>query len=182
MEDKMSCNQVKEKKWYVLHTRSKFENVVKNQLLKKDINVFLPLILKLSKRKDRKKTIEVPMFPGYVFVQCDSSPESRLKILKTIGAVKLIGTNKGPVSVKTEAVESLILLSKSKEKIFTGHGYKKGQPVIITKGGMTGVKGIFEKETGKMRVIVQIDILGRYAYTEVNEADIEFLDSTTIIT
>jgi len=178
----MSVNENEDKKWYVLHTRSRFENVVRSQLEKKGVCVFLPTMIKLSRRKDRKKTIEVPMFPGYVFVQCDSAPENRLKILKTTGAVKLIGTKSGPIPVKKEAVESLILFSESRSEVFTVRGFKKGQDVIIMGGAMTGVKGIFEKEAGKARVVVQIDILGRYAYAEVDEDDIEFLDPSAIIT
>ncbi|MCB9481541.1 MAG: UpxY family transcription antiterminator [Desulfobacteraceae bacterium] len=178
----MTENSSEEKKWYVLHTKSRFENVVKDLLIKKNVEVFLPKVLKLSKRKDRKKIIEVPMFPGYIFVKSDTTPEYRLKILKTTGAVKLIGTKTGPAPVKKEDVESLILFSSSREEVFTGKGYKKGRKVIIKDGPLAGVRGIFEKDSGKMRVIVQIDILGRYAFTEVNENNIEFLDSSAIIT
>jgi len=178
----MNLNKTKEIKWYVLHTRSRFENVVKDQLIKKNIEVFLPKIMKLSARKDRKKFIEVPMFPGYLFVKSNFTPEHRLKILKTTGAVDFIGTKLGAVPVKNETIESLILFSLSKEEIFTGKGFKKGQKVIITQGPLAGVKGVFKKEAGKTKIIVQIDILGRYAYTEINESNVEFLDQTIIIT
>ncbi|MDY0359960.1 MAG: UpxY family transcription antiterminator [Desulforegulaceae bacterium] len=177
----MSSKNPEEIKWYVLHTRSRFENVVKDLLLKKDIEVFLPKVMKLSQRKDRRQIIEVPMFPGYLFVKSDFTPEHRLKILKTTGAVDIIGTKNGAVPVKNETIESLILFSASREQIYTGKGFKKGQEVIIKQGPLAGVKGIFEKEAGKMKVIVQIDILGRYAYTEVNENNIKFLDQTVII-
>jgi transcription elongation factor/antiterminator RfaH len=177
----MTEKSINEEKWFVLHTKSRFENVVFDLLIKKGIEAFLPKIKKLSKRKDRKKIIEVPMFPGYLFVKSSFNPEHRLKILKTTGAVKLIGTKNGPVPVRTEAIESLKLFTMSREEIFTGKGFKKGQKVIITDGAMAGVKGIFEKDTGKARVIVQIDILGRFAYTEVDEENIEFLDPSAII-
>ena len=154
----------------------------KRSAYKKNIEVFLPKIKKLSARKDRKIFIEVPMFPGYLFVKSNFSPEHRIKILKTTGAVDFIGTKAGAVPVKNETIESLILLSLSKEEIFTDKGFKKGQLVIITQGPLAGVKGVFEKGAGKAKIIVQIDILGRYAYTEVNESNVEFLDQTIIIT
>ena len=77
--------------WYVLHTKSRFENVVSELLLKKSIEVFLPKITVASRRKDRKKMIRVPLFPGYVFVKTDLAPDHHLDIVKTVGAVKLVG-------------------------------------------------------------------------------------------
>ena len=73
--------------WYVLHTKSRFESVVNDGLYKKSIEVFLPKIIVPSKRKDRRKLIHVPLFPGYVFVKSDLNPVHHLDILKTVGAV-----------------------------------------------------------------------------------------------
>ena len=58
--------------WYVLHTKSRFENVVYDGLCKKSVDVFLPKVMVRSKRRDRKLMIRVPLFPGYVFVKTDS--------------------------------------------------------------------------------------------------------------
>jgi len=170
------------KYWYVLHTKSRFENVVKEALLKKNIEAFLPTVTHLSKRKDRKKLIDTPMFPGYLFVLSDKYAPSHLSILKTTGAVRLLGFNNEPVPVEKEAVDSLIVFSRSKEIISTGRGFKKGEPVIITSGPLAGVKGIFEKSSAGKKVIVQIDILGQYAFTEVEEDNIEFLNNVDFIT
>ena len=60
--------------WYVLHTRSRFESVVNEALMKKTKEVFLPKILVRSTRRDRKAMIRVPLFPGYLFVKTDLEP------------------------------------------------------------------------------------------------------------
>lgn len=49
--------------WYVLHTKSRFENVVHDGLFKKNIEVYLPKIKVPSKRRDRRMMIRVPLFP-----------------------------------------------------------------------------------------------------------------------
>lgn len=167
--------------WFVLHTKSRFERVVADCLDKKKIKSFLPTTMVLSKRKDRKKIIEVPMFPGYIFVFSNFFPKNHLEILKTNGAVRLLGTENGPVPVKKNAIESLMLFSSSNELIETGKGFKKGEEVLITDGPFTGVRGLYEKKAGKNRVIVQVDILGQYAYTEVEEDNIEFLNEYSFI-
>ena len=71
-----------DRQWYVLHTKSRFENVVNDGLNKKTIEVFLPKIKVRSKRRDRKLMINVPLFPGYVFVKSDLHPDNHLEIVK----------------------------------------------------------------------------------------------------
>ena len=101
--------------WYVLHTKSRFENVVDEGLRKKAIDVFLPKVTVQSRRKDRKKMIRVPLFPGYVFVQSDLNPNQHLDILKTVGAVRLIGDHQGPISVLDQTIESLKIMTNTRD-------------------------------------------------------------------
>ena len=77
-------------RWYVLHTRSRFETVVHDGLTKKAHDVFLPKVRVRSKRRDRKVMIDVPLFPGYVFVKSNLHPTHHIDIVKTVGAVRLI--------------------------------------------------------------------------------------------
>ena len=96
--------------WYVLHTKSRFENVVHEGLLKKNLDVFLPKIKVQSKRRDRRLMIMVPLFPGYLFVRTDLNPHRHLEIVKTVGAVRLIGTKQGPVPVPDDTIASLEIM------------------------------------------------------------------------
>lgn len=161
--------------WYVLHTRSRFENVVSEALLKKTKEAFLPKILTKSARRDRKAMIRVPLFPGYVFVRTDLNPNEHLDILKTVGAVRLIGSKAGPISVPDATVESLKIMVSAEQIITTGNKYSKGDRVVVVHGPFTGVTGIFLRYKGNNRVIVNIDALGQSAGVEVNEDDVEIL-------
>jgi transcriptional antiterminator NusG len=96
--------------WYVLHTKSRFENVVNEGLIKKSIEVFLPKIQVKSKRRDRKAMIRVPLFPGYLFVKSDLNPYEHLEIVKTAGAVRLIGNKDGPIPVPSDTIKSLEIM------------------------------------------------------------------------
>lgn len=162
-------------KWYVLHTKSRFENVVNDGLYKKSIDVFLPKITVPSKRKDRKKLIKVPLFPGYIFVQSDLNPSHHLDILKTAGAVKLIGDQRGPISVSEETIESLRIMVLAEQPITTGYQFQKGDRVMVTNGPFTGVIGIFDRYRGESRIIVYIEALGQFAAVEVSVEDVEKL-------
>jgi transcriptional antiterminator NusG len=158
--------------WYVLHTKSRFENVVHDGLGKKSIEVFLPKITVRSKRRDRKAMIRVPLFPGYLFVKTDLAPESHLEIVKTAGAVRLIGSKQGPVSVPEETIDSLKIMVAGDHLVTTGCNLKKGDKVLVVSGPFVGVAGTFVRYGGKGRVVVNIEALGQYAGVEVSEDEI----------
>ena len=161
--------------WYVLHTKSRFENVVNDGLAKKSIDVFLPKITVRSKRRDRKAMIRVPLFPGYLFVRTDLAPESHLEIVKTAGAVRLIGSKQGPVPVPEETIDSLKIMVTGDHPVTTGTSLKKGDKVLVVSGPFVGVTGTFIRYGGKGRVVVNIEALGQYAGVEVSEDEIEII-------
>ncbi len=164
-----------EQLWYVLHTKSRFENVVNDGLLRKQIEVFLPKMTVRSKRRDRKAMIRVPLFPGYVFVKTDLHPHHHLEIVKTAGAVRLIGSHQGPVPVLEETVESLKIMVSTDLPVNTGDRLQKGDRVMVVSGPFAGVTGTFVRYGGQGRVIVNIEALGQYAGVEVSEEDLEIL-------
>ncbi|MEJ2169774.1 MAG: UpxY family transcription antiterminator [Desulfobacterales bacterium] len=161
--------------WYVLHTKSRHEKVVNDGLLKKSIEVYLPLVTVRSRRRDRRVMIRVPLFPGYIFVKTDLHPTSHLEVVKTAGAVRLIGNNQGPVPVPDETVHSLQIMVESNHHVTTGYQLKSGDQVMVVYGPFTGVVGTFVRYGSKGRVIVNIEALGQYAGVEVNEEDIEII-------
>lgn len=161
--------------WYVLHTKSRFESVVDEMLRKKTVEVFLPRVIVQSRRKDRKKMIRVPLFPGYLFVKSDLSPEHHLEIVRTVGAVKLVGDKNGPHSVPDDTIQSLQIMVSSDRPIATGTFFQKGERVIVVSGPFSGVTGIFERYRNLDRVIVHIEALGQFAAVEVDAEDVEKL-------
>ncbi len=161
--------------WYALNTKSRAENVVHDGLYKKSVEVFLPRITVASKRKDRKKLIRVPLFPGYLFVKTDLSATHHLEIVKTAGAVKLLGNKQGPVSVPNDTIESLKIMVASKQPVATGCQFSRGDRVMVTNGPFTGVVGIFERYGTIGRIVVYIEALGQFAAVEVDVEDVEKL-------
>nr|WP_321403743.1 UpxY family transcription antiterminator [uncultured Desulfobacter sp.] len=161
--------------WFALLTRSNFEQTVYSRISQKKIDAFLPSTRKPSKRKDRKLMIETPLFPGYVFVKSTMAPVDQLPILKTVGAVRLLGNSTGPLPVPEHQIESLKLLTSVTQDLITGSmiELKKGDPVMILEGPMAGLKGEFSEHKGKGRVIIKVDLLGRYAGVEVDFDKVE---------
>ena len=161
--------------WFALLTKSNFEQTVFNNIVKKNIKAFLPKTKRKSRRKDRSLMIDVPLFPGYIFVQSSFDSAAQLKVLKTPGAVRLIGTKSDPVAIPPSQIESLKIITNANMDLVTGTNIriKKGDYVMILEGPMAGAKGEFTRYKGKDRVIIKIDILGQYAGVEVLEDNVE---------
>ena len=159
--------------WYALHTRSRFENVVFDNLTKKSFETFLPKMKQNSRRTDRRVILDVPIFPGYVFVKSSLTAEAHLSILKTLGVVRVLGSKRGPVAIPEESLTALRIMVAAGEEIFTSPVFMEGDSVIVTEGALKGLTGIFSQHLGQGRVIVNIDILGQSAAVHVSDTDIE---------
>ena len=161
--------------WYVLHTKSRFENVVNEGLAKKSIEVFLPKIKVRSKRRDRKVMIQAPLFPGYVFVKTDLNPYEHIEIVKTVGAVRIIGSKNVPLPVPPESIESLKIMVAGNNSVTTGSRLRKGEPVMVIDGPFAGVTGTFIRYKGQGRVMIYLEALGQFASVEIREDDVEII-------
>lgn len=162
--------------WYVVYTKSKFENVVFEGFSKKKFEAFLPKMKVLSKRRDRRKMLDKPIFPGYVFVKSSMCAEKHIEILKTVGVVNLIKNRKGPVPVDEESINSLkIMVTEKSENLITGSRFQPGDRVRVIYGPFTGVVGVLNKLKGKERVIVNFDSLGQFVSVDVDREDVEII-------
>jgi transcription antitermination factor NusG len=161
--------------WFALLTRSNFEQVVFDQIMQKKMEVFLPRTKKLSRRRDRKQIIDVPLFPGYLFVKSSFDPACQLFILKTQGAVRFLGNQQGPVPVPDTQIQSLKILTAADKELITGDCSRlsRGDPVMVMEGPFAGTRGEFIQYRGKGRVIVKLPLLGQYAGVEIDEDQVE---------
>ena len=126
--------------------------------------------------------VEAPIFPGYIFVHSSFGAKDQVNILKTIGAVRLLGTHDGPLPIPDFQIESLKILINSNVDISTGITVqlKQGDPVMIIEGPLAGVKGEFIQYKGKGRVIIRVEALGQYAGTEIEKSKVEKLPDILI--
>ena len=151
--------------WYAVHTRSRHEEKVYTGLTQKSFHAFLPRIEVWSKRKDRKKKIMVPMFPGYLFTELPSPDnQTKLDVLKTFGVVRILGkpNSHEPISVPDEKIDAIQRLVESKVEIQHFQYPKAGETALIIDGPFKGIEGIVVKIDYKKELfVVSIDLLQR---------------------
>jgi transcription termination/antitermination protein NusG len=160
--------------WYALRVKSRHEFVTSRELTRKDIENFLPSVLRVSQWKDRKKSIDFPLFPGYLFVHLDPQPAVLVNVLKTRGAVGFVSLEPGqPTSVSSEEIASLRAMLKSGEQLDVFPAFSEGKAVRVRRGPLHGVVGILAKREEHHMFFINIEILGRSVGLKISAEDVE---------
>jgi transcriptional antiterminator NusG len=160
--------------WYAVYAQVRHESKVHSRLLAKSFDCLLPQMERWSKRRDRRKKIQVPIFPGYLFVRALLDNYEQVKILQTPGVVRIVRNEEGPLPVPESQMSSLITLL-SNASVVKVHPYlNEGMRVRIVNGPLYGCEGIlFRKKHEKSRLVVAIDIIQQAVSVELNEDDVE---------
>ncbi len=160
--------------WYAVHVRSRHEFKVVDRLSMKDIETFLPAVDRVSKWKDRKKTVAFPLFPGYVFVHTTRDAPSLLRVLKVAGVVRIICTLPGePDPIPDDQILALKKLIENKEALDPYPYLSEGQRVIIKKGPLAGVEGILVEKLDKHILVLSVDVLRQGVALTISASEVE---------
>jgi transcription antitermination factor NusG len=157
--------------WYATHVRSRHEKQVVLQLQERGISCVLPLYRSVHRWKDRRKELELVLFPGYVFVHIDL--KERLRVLQLPSVVRLVSFNGRPTPLPEGEIER-ISNGLASGLCLEPHPYLKiGRRVQIRSGPLAGAEGILTRRKDHFRVVLSIDLIMRSVAVEVDEADLE---------
>jgi transcription antitermination factor NusG len=152
--------------WYALHVRPRFEKHVQSQLQEKGYEVFLPISIAKRKWSDRIKTVEVPLFPCYLFCRFDIN--ARLPVLITPGVNCVVGVGKAPHPV---AEEEILAVRRVVESGVAAEPYpylQAGQMVQVESGPLEGLTGAVVRVKGADRLVVSVSLLMRSVSAEID--------------
>jgi len=160
--------------WWALHTKSRFEQKVHTGLCGKSLEAFLPKIQVMSRRKDRRKKIMVPLIPGYVFVRSALVPEEYHRIIQTVGVVRMVAFKGKPVPADEQEISSLMILNGTDRTVQNRSYMQKGDRVMIMEGPLKGLEGFYIRHKGKNdQVVVSVELLQRSLEIEIEGWSLE---------
>jgi transcription antitermination factor NusG len=117
--------------------------------------------------------VELPLFPGYIFVRVLDSNERRVEVLRTPGVVRFVGSPPIGTAIPDTEIESVRTLLEQKVPWTSYPFLKAGQRVRIRRGGMDGLEGILLRRDGEDRLIISIDAIERSLSFSIQGYDIE---------
>jgi transcription antitermination factor NusG len=159
-------------RWYVLCTMARHEKQVAAQLSGRGIDCFLPLYEEVHRWKDRRKTVSLPLFPGYVFVRIPLMERLRVQVLPSV--LRLVGFGGPPVALDDREVEWL------RNGLSALHAephpfLKVGQTVRVKNGPLAGAEGILSRYRDRFRVVLSMDLIQQSVAVEMDLCDLELI-------
>ncbi len=150
-----------EPRWFAVHTRAKCEKFVQRALAKKNIHAYVPLLRLLRRYVRSTRLTEKPVIPGYVFVKI--TKHEYLPVLETENAVGFVRFDKDLLAIPEAEIDLLRRIALEDGLDVTavpGALYAEGDPVEISGGALTGLRGHIVKMDGKRRFQVALERLG----------------------
>lgn len=150
-----------EARWYACYTRARHEKQVFEQLGRRGVESFLPLIPRVRQWKDRKKVVRWPLFPSYVFGRF--TLDQVHAVLTTPGVSTIVRANGYPTPIPDQEVENVRRFAAAVAEAGTEPEARpfveEGQHVRITGGPFGGVEGVVVEKRGRRRVLVGLDVI-----------------------
>jgi len=170
IDNQQEENILYEKHWYALHTNSRHEKQIHSKLLGIAIESFLPLRKLQRKWKDRKKIVEFPLFPGYLFVNIPLIEKS--KVIQTKGVVKIVGN---PTPIPEEQIKAVKTFLALDLNIDPFPEYIPGKEIEVKKGPLKGTRGFLVKKKKTYRLVVNLVLINQAISTEIDIDDVKLL-------
>jgi transcription antitermination factor NusG len=156
-------------RWYALYTCPRHEKFVQKQLTVRALESYLPLYRSLRRWNDREAWIDLPLFPGYLFVRIGLS--ARARVLTVPGVVHIVSFHGHPASLSEDEIQSIQISVAA--RVAEPYPYlAKGNSIQIATGPLRGLKGIVVRRKGRLRAVISIHSIMQSFAVEVDANDV----------
>jgi transcription antitermination factor NusG len=162
--------------WYAVYTKHQHEKSATSFLTRKGFEVLLPLYRATHRWKDRMQAVELPVFPGYLFLR--TRLERKLEIVQTPGVFWLVGNGGRASLVPDSEIESIRKITQS-SAFFEPHPYlKSGDQVRVLSGPLAGIEGILTRVKNRYRIVLLVELLQKAVSVEVDISTVARLETS----
>jgi transcription antitermination factor NusG len=155
-------------RWYAAYTLPRHEKAVAERLVQQKVESYLPLYSAVRCWNHRRIELELPLFPGYVFVKMLLA--DRIRVLSRPGIIRLVSFSGSPAVLPDEEIEGLqssLMIWKAKPYPFL----TAGKQVRIHSGPFAGLQGRILRRKGKMRLVVTLELIQSAMLLELDAAE-----------
>jgi transcription antitermination factor NusG len=152
--------------WHAVRVRSRFENIVTANLTCQGLAVFYPTYVARRERDGRTSTIDLPLFPGYVF--CRIGASSKSKVLLSAGVLFVAGDSASRQSVVENEISALQSLTRSSLHYEAAPLTSSGLRVQVIDGALRNVEGTLI-EPAKARLALPVSLVQRSVFVDLAE-------------
>src|ERR1700692_1683207 len=157
-------------RWFVAYTQAHHERRVAQQFVSRGVEFFLPSYTAVRQWKDRRVPVELPLFPGYIFVNI--ALRDRLQVLQVPSVVRLVG-NGHPVAVPDDQIDVLRNGLQGGYKAEPYPFLKVGKRVRIHAGPLAGLEGTLMRKKNCFRFVISLECIMRSIVVDIDSSDLE---------
>ena len=156
--------------WYAGYTAARHEKRIAEHFVQRGIEHFLPLYETIHRWNNGRHRVQLPLFPGYIFVRI--AVREKLRVLEVPGFVRLVGFNGLPCALPESDINRM-MEALSKGVLAEPYPYLTvGTRVEIRNGPLKGMTGILVRRRNKYRVGISVDLIMRSMIVEVEAGDV----------
>lgn len=159
--------------WYAVATKSRHERIVAHQLRTHGITTFVPSLREVHRWSDRSKTLEVPLFAGYVFLHASLSAEVRKFVSFARGTAGFISMQGSPVAIPSKEIDAIQRILSHQVNCAAYAYLKVGERVRIRGGALDGIEGILVQSNGHNGLVVSINGISRSVLVRIHGYSVE---------
>jgi transcription antitermination factor NusG len=167
----------REARWYACYTKARHEKRVDSQLQERGIETFLPLVTRVRQWKDRRKEVEFPLFPSYVFGRFALTDSHR--VLSVPGVSTLVKSDGRPMWIEESELENVRLFARAltvgKVEPEVRPFFAVGEWVEVLDGPFAGVRGVVEQQRGRRRLLIGLKAIGQGLEVDVTKCALRTL-------
>jgi transcription antitermination factor NusG len=160
-----------EPRWYAAYTSANHEKTVAVQLDQRSVEHFLPLYDSVRRWRDRRVELQLPLFPGYLFVRL--ALRDRLQVLQVPGVARLVGFNGTPAALPRGEIEALRTSLSSTVRAEPHPYLTVGRKMRVKTGPLVGLEGILVRKKNSIRFVISIDLIMRSMAVEIDASELE---------
>jgi transcriptional antiterminator RfaH len=152
--------------WYVLYTKPRNEKKTARLLEGKNIEVYCPLKENIRQWSDRKKKVQEPVFPSYIFVHLDNYRQECNDVLITPGAVRFLWWLGKPGVVRDSEVLAIRDFLDAYKNVTLTYLPELGQRANIEEGPLKQKTGRIIQIRGK-KAVLHLESIGMNLIAEI---------------
>ena len=172
-EPQWSAAPLDRPQWYAVHTRSQHEKAVVNQLERRGIETFLPLIRETHRWSDRQKIVHLPLFSCYAFVRIRPLPELWYKVVQTNGVLRIVGVRGTGTPIPESQIESLRTVLSGDVPHVLCPFLQLGQRVRVRGGALGGIEGLLVARNGDRTLVISVEPIQRSIAVRIDQYQVE---------
>jgi len=162
------------KHWYAVHSKPRQEAVAEEHLQRQGFATYLPKVRVRKRRRGKWAQVVEPLFPRYLFIQCDPTVDNTAPVRSTRGAVGLVRIGFELRPVPDEVIEYLKHCEDDADQLRHDDEWphQAGDQVEVLEGPFAGLSGVFEMALPESRAILLLELLGRENRVTVDTASL----------